>query len=207
MISGVTPIPVTPTQTAARPADGNRTSVSSTNADAQSVDPIQQDAIQALQTLQAGQTTSDNPEGLTEEEQKIVQELQQTDQKVRAHEQAHKNVAGPYAGAISYETVTGPDGQQYAVGGSVQIDTSPIPDNPRATIQKLEVVVRAALAPADPSPEDFAVARAAQQGIQQARNELRQQEEAERQDSRESSPIEQAILDAIESYKKAETTA
>lgn len=120
---------------------------------------------------------------LTEEEQRIVEELKQTDREARAHEQAHKSAAGPYAGAISYETVTGPDGRQYAVGGEVPIDTSPIPNNPQATIQKMDIVIRAALAPADPSPQDFAVARTAQQVRAQAQRELQKQREAEREDS------------------------
>ncbi len=131
-----------------------------------------------LLAAQAGEET--NAEGLTQEEQEVVRDLQQTDQEVRAHEQAHKSVAGPYAGPISYETITGPDGREYAVGGSVQIDVSPVPNNPEATIRKMEVVERAALAPADPSPEDFAVARAAQAQRQIAQNELSQQRDAER---------------------------
>ncbi len=148
---------------------------------------------QAVQKLQEATATENNSESLldgelTEEEQKIVDELKETDAKVRAHEQAHKSVAGGYAGAIQYETVTGPDGQQYAVGGEVPIDTSPIPDNPQATIQKMDIVIRAALAPADPSPQDFAVARAAQQARAQAQKELQEQREAEQKEAENSLP-------------------
>lgn len=84
-------------------------------------------ALQQIQEVIEGASEEGSPfdSELTEEEQKIVDELKQTDQEVRAHEQAHKNVAGPYAGAISYETVTGPDGREYAVAGEVQIDVSP----------------------------------------------------------------------------------
>lgn len=135
---------------------------------------------------------------LTEEEQRIVEELKQTDREVRAHEQAHKSAAGPYAGAISYETVTGPDGRQYAVGGEVPIDTSPIPNNPQATIQKMDIVIRAALAPADPSPQDFAVARTAQQVRAQAQKELQDLREAEREEARDSNPQNPADIEEFD---------
>ena len=117
---------------------------------------------------------------LTPEEEKQVQELKQTDREVRAHEAAHKTVGGPYAGAVSFETTTGPDGREYAIAGEVQIDASPIPNNPEATIRKMDVVIRAALAPAEPSSQDKAVAAQAQQTRIQARQEaakLRQQEQ------------------------------
>ena len=52
----------------------------------------------------------------------------------------------------------GPDGHLYAVSGEVQIDTTPIPDNPAATIAKMEIVISAALAPLEPSAQDSRVA-------------------------------------------------
>lgn len=119
---------------------------------------------------------------LTPEEQNIVRQLKQTDARVRAHEQAHKSVAGPLAGPIQYEFTTGPDGRQYAIGGEVDIDASPVPNNPEATIRKMDIVIRAALAPADPSPQDFSVARQAQQTRLQAQRDLRELQEAERQE-------------------------
>lgn len=154
-----------------------------------------------LLAAQAGEET--NAEGLTPEEQEVVRELQQTDQRVRAHEQAHKSVAGPYAGAISYETTTGPDGREYAIGGSVQIDVSAVPNNPEATIRKMEVVERAALAPADPSPEDFAVARAAQAIRQQAQNELADLREAERNGETEGAST--GLLTQLENVDETDT--
>lgn len=109
---------------------------------------------------------------LTPEEQEVVEELAQTDREVRAHEQVHKTVGGPYAGHASFETVTGPDGRDYAVSGEVDIDVSPVPGRPEATIRKMEIVIRAALAPAEPSPQDIAVARTAQEIKLQAEREL-----------------------------------
>lgn len=94
------------------------------------------------------------------------------DREVRAHEAAHANVGGIYAGAPSYQYQRGPDGRNYAVGGEVSIDTSPVPGDPQATIAKAQVVRRAALAPAQPSLQDRAVASEALAMEQQARREL-----------------------------------
>jgi len=96
---------------------------------------------------------------------------------VRRHEQAHKAAAGPHAhGGPRYELVSGPDGRLYAVSGSVEIDTSPVPDDPEATLRKMRQVRRAALAPAEPSAEDRAVAAAASREEAAARAELREDE-------------------------------
>lgn len=57
----------------------------------------------------------------------------------------------------SYRFVSGPDGQRYAVAGEVQIDISP-GRTPEETLRKARVVQAAALAPADPSGQDRAVA-------------------------------------------------
>ncbi|KZD05847.1 hypothetical protein AUP43_02750 [Oceanibaculum pacificum] len=119
--------------------------------------------------------------GLTEEEQQIVDELKKRDREVRAHEQAHAAVGGAYAGSPVYEYESGPDGNRYAVGGSVSIDVSPVPGDPEATIQKMEIVKRAALAPGEPSPQDRAVAAAADQARLQAQAEKQQQDREEAQ--------------------------
>lgn len=111
-------------------------------------------------------------EELSEEEEKQVRDLKKRDAEVRAHEEAHAAVGGSYASAPSYEYTQGPDGKRYAVGGEVQIDTAPVAENPEATIRKMDIVIRAALAPAEPSSQDMAVARQAQQTRDQARAEL-----------------------------------
>ncbi|MFT7286148.1 MAG: hypothetical protein ACI87W_000252 [Halieaceae bacterium] len=109
---------------------------------------------------------------LTEQERQQRSELSARDREVRAHEQAHANVGGRYAGSPSYTYQRGPDGRQYAVGGEVSIDTSPVPGDPQATIEKARVVRRAALAPTQPSPQDRAIAAEATATEQQARAEL-----------------------------------
>lgn len=102
-----------------------------------------------------------------------VSELQSVDAEVRAHEAAHAAAGGSHiTGGVSYTYHTGPDGKRYAVGGEVGIDVSPVPGNPQATISKMMMVRAAALAPANPSPQDLAVASAAAQTEAAARAEL-----------------------------------
>lgn len=118
--------------------------------------------------------------GLTEAESAQVDSLKERDREVRTHEQAHAVSGGQYAGSPSYEYETGPDGQQYAIGGEVQIDTAPIAGDPAATIAKMETVIRAAMAPADPSGQDRSVAAAASQRKVEAQAELNALKQAER---------------------------
>ena len=111
---------------------------------------------------------------LSDEEQDKVEALKNRDTEVRVHEQAHAAVGGQYAGSPSYEYETGPDGQRYAVGGEVPIDVG-TENTPEETIQKMQVVRAAALAPAQPSSQDLKVAAQASQQEQQARVELGEQ--------------------------------
>lgn len=142
---------------------------------------VREDSFQALLNAQAENSNNNSAldSELTPEEEKEVQELKKIDAEVRAHEAAHKTAGGPVAGNVSFQTVTGPDGREYAVAGEVQIDSSPVPNNPEATIRKMELVIRAALAPAEPSPQDQAVAAQAQQIKLQAQQELAQQRQEE----------------------------
>ena len=120
------------------------------------------------------------PGQLTKEEQAQVAALKARDREVRAHEGAHRAAGGELTGPPSFEFETGPDGRQYAVGGEVSIDRSPEPGDPEATIAKLERVIRAALAPAEPSPQDRAVAAQAQADLLQARAEAARQSREEK---------------------------
>jgi hypothetical protein len=121
--------------------------------------------------------------GYTEDEQRRLQRLRQRDQEVRAHEQAHVAAAGGLVrGPPRYTLVKGPDGQMYAIGGHVQIDTSPEP-TPEKTIEKARKIKAAALAPGDPSPQDLQVAARASMMELRARGELREAEAAEKSGS------------------------
>lgn len=108
------------------------------------------------------------PEELSQDEQEVVSRLRQIDASVRAHEQAHISAGGRYAGAASFTYTNGPDNRQYATAGEVPIDLSADPGKPRETIEKMQIVERAALAPANPSGQDRAVYAQAVQNEQQA---------------------------------------
>lgn len=115
------------------------------------------------------------PGRLDEAEAAMVRELAQRDREVRQHEMAHKSAAGSAAGAISYEYQRGPDGRLYAIGGEVSIRLSP-PSNDPAEVQRYaEQILRAALAPAEPSGQDRQVAAQARSMITEAQAELAQQ--------------------------------
>lgn len=131
-----------------------------------------------------GEETNKVTSELSDEDKEKVQELKSRDREVRTHEQAHIAASGGHAkGQPTYEYETGPDGQQYAVGGHVDIDTSPVPDDPKATAEKMRVVRRAALAPAEPSTQDRKVAAEASSEEQKALRELAEQERSGETDS------------------------
>lgn len=89
---------------------------------------------------------------------------------------AHMMVGGNLVRkGASYQYQTGPDGQRYAVGGEVSIDSGAVSGDPSATIRKMEQVKRAAMAPANPSSQDRAVASAAAETEAAARQQLMQQ--------------------------------
>jgi len=127
----------------------------------------EQESAAGQQSAQSEQT-----EQQAQAEQQELRELQARDQEVRTHEQAHAMVGGRYAGTPSYEYQQGPDGRRYAVGGEVQIDLAPIAGDPPATIQKMQQVKAAALAPAEPSSADRSIAAEATNRLLQAQAEL-----------------------------------
>lgn len=86
---------------------------------------------------------------------------------IYAHESAHKAAGGPLAGAIVIET----NEEGIPVGGHVAIMMPVLrPDNPQKTIDDANTVVRAAMAPADPSGQDFKVAAQARNIRAEAEN-------------------------------------
>jgi hypothetical protein len=119
-------------------------------------------------------------EQFTREELAQIAELKRRDREVRAHEQAHLAAAGQYAkSGPQYTYQKGPDGKNYAVGGEVQIDASPVRGDPEATLRKAEQVRRAANAPASPSSQDRSVAADAAAIAIQARIELAKEQQAQ----------------------------
>lgn len=120
-----------------------------------------------------GQEVTPEGQELELAEQRLVQQLAVRDRQVRSHEAAHlAAAAGIAAGGVSYKYRRGPDGKAYAVEGEVRIDTSPVPGDPQATLQKATQIQAAALAPAQPSAQDRAVANEAARIAARARAEI-----------------------------------
>lgn len=133
---------------------------------------------QPPQNSQSSQKNATNSSKSSEAEEKYreinqqreLQHLRSVDRAVRAHELAHLAVGGRYVtSGANFQYQRGSDGRNYAVAGEVSIDTSEIPGNPQETLTKQLIVLRAALAPANPSTQDRQVAAEAISKIQQAR--------------------------------------
>lgn len=160
------------------------------NAQGQQSGPVSQ-AGQSGQADKAGQadkssgidgsgSKSVNGKELTEEEQAEVEDMKARDAEVRTHEQAHKSAGGQYAASPSYTYENGPDGKRYITDGEVSIDIGK-EDDPQATIDKMQIVKRAALAPAQPSAQDRKVYAEASQKEAEARQELAQEQKEEQE--------------------------
>jgi hypothetical protein len=116
---------------------------------------------------------------LSEEDLRKIEELKKIDKKVHAHEQAHLSAAGGYArSGANYDYVTGPDGNRYANAGHVNLDVGK-EKTPEATIKKANVIQKAALAPADPSPADRQIAANAAKMASDAQKEIAERGMAE----------------------------
>ncbi len=81
--------------------------------------------------------------------------IKQRYDEIYAHELAHKQAAGSFGGSIVIEK----DGNGIPVGGHVSIKMPGLnPADPEKTIKHADTVIRAALAPSDPSSQDLKVA-------------------------------------------------
>lgn len=140
---------------------------------AHSVPPVQV-AASASTSTPATQATPSATTQLSSEALALIDQLKARDLEVRQHEQAHMAAAGGLAtSGASYTYQRGPNGVDYAIGGEVNIDTSP-GATPEETIERARAIQTAALAPAEPSGPDRAVASQAQQMEMQARAEVAQ---------------------------------
>lgn len=149
----------------------------------------------AIATQAAEDEGTNKADGLSEGEEKQVEKLKERDREVRAHEQAHARTGGGYAGAPSYTYQQGPDGKRYAIGGEVSIDTS-AERTAEATIRKMQVVIRAATAPAEPSSQDLKVAQQARAQLQEAQAQVRQERAAEQSGGDETTGADGLSADA-----------
>lgn len=143
---------------------------------------------------------------LTEAEREQVSKLASRDREVRAHEQAHKAAGGDLAGAASFEYEQGPDNKRYAVGGEVGISLRG-GNTPEESASNARRVQAAALAPANPSGQDLAVAASAAQVEQAARAEAAELKREERTANSEAAELESLAGPQAESALVGETQA
>lgn len=116
----------------------------------------------------------------SDQERQTIRQLKSRDQVVRAHEAAHVAAGGSLVrGGANFSFQRGPDGVQYAIGGEVSIDTSKVNGDPQASLRKAEQIRAAALAPAEPSSQDRAVAAKAAKMAIEARAEINNQRNSE----------------------------
>lgn len=81
--------------------------------------------------------------------------IKQNYDKIYAHELAHKNAGGSLAGSIVIEK----NAEGIPIGGHVSIKMPKLnKDNPKETIDQANTVIKSAMAPADPSGQDYKVA-------------------------------------------------
>lgn len=184
-------IPQAQVSDASRIAKESQNQAENNRITAKSSEPLNSIPSRSVPTLPGSspttQSTSTSPNEQTQQErsaqqqiENVISQLKARDREVRVHEQAHLSAAGQYAtGGASYSYQTGPDGKRYAIGGEVGIDTSPIANDPEATLQKAMVVQQAALAPAQPSTQDMRVASAASQMMAEARAQIAEQQRTE----------------------------
>jgi hypothetical protein len=159
--------------------------------------------------------TNSNGEELTPEELEVVDDLKDRDAEVKLHESQHMSAGGSLvSGGMRLEYATGPDGGKYAVGGEVSIDISS-GSTPEETVSKMQQVKAAALAPAEPSGQDMAVAAQATQMEMDALREItskkaeeldtdnRKDDDKRVKDKKDTDKIEDNINDNKNSKSKA----
>ncbi|ECW7656106.1 hypothetical protein F3519_06365 [Campylobacter coli] len=155
----------------------NTTQENTENTNSQNKDPKQNNE----------QTQMINGVELTLQQVQQLRELQSIDRNVKAHEAAHQAAGGGLAGAASFSYTRGPDNQMYAVAGEVPIRMQE-GRTPEETIANARQVAAAAMAPADPSPQDYKVAANAAKMEFDARAEatkLKAQEAKEKKEEEE----------------------
>ncbi|MFH2091082.1 MAG: putative metalloprotease CJM1_0395 family protein [Pseudomonadota bacterium] len=170
--------PPTKPQTYGTPPSEQSTQTQNIEKPGQNNDQTDSEASKTSDPSGKGQTNQSdtqmvNGRQLTQEQVRVLDQLQQIDAQVRRHEMAHIAAGGRYiTSGATFSYQKGPDGRNYAVGGEVGIDSSPVPGDPQATIQKMRQVKNAALAPADPSSQDMKVASQATSNLSKALSEL-----------------------------------
>lgn len=186
--SGLTPVAVRTPSPITNPATSNAAITATSDSPMSEQASTQQAQDNNAQSEQTSNTDPKKPNGeaFTEAELAKIEDLKARDEEVRVHENAHKTAGGQFAGSPSYSYTTGPDGKRYITDGEVSIDLGEESD-PQATIDKMQQVKRAALAPAQPSGQDRNVYNQANQIEAQARQDLNEQKREEAQNTAQSS--------------------
>lgn len=115
---------------------------------------------------------------LSTDEEQLLKELQSRDGEVKSHEAAHQAAGGGMTGAATFSYQKGPDGNMYAIGGEVSISYKS-GSTPQETVANARQVIAAAMAPASPSSQDFAVASSAKVMEMKAMQQLAKESKAE----------------------------
>ena len=140
-------------------------------------DQVNPDGKQSARSADHGSQTVSMQGSIQEAAQ--LRTLKKRDAEVRSHEMAHKAFAGKHAkGGASFTYQRGPDGNSYAIGGEVSIDIS-AESSPEATVDKMRIIQRAALAPLNPSAADRRIAAQAASKELEAQQQLMRDQQAE----------------------------
>ena len=155
-------------------------------------------------SLQRKETSHSNEEEPKQKQNEEVRKLAARDREVRAHEAAHKAAGGSLTGPASFSFTNGPDGKRYANSGEVSIDTSEVAGDAQATLIKANQIRAAALAPAQPSNADQAVAAKAAQMAAEARVKILAEQNTEAT-SKDTNKVKEDSINAT--HPKNEITA
>lgn len=140
---------------------------------------------------------------MTSAEKRRMKKLKARDKEIRAHEHAHLSGLGTHkVGGASFTYEIGPDGQYYAVHGSVNVDLNPS-GTAEETVDKMKAIQKGALAPLQPSYSDRIVARIAKSLEISAAQEIRSDERKE-QSKKPEQTIASRRYEKFENQKLAE---
>ncbi len=137
---------------------------------------------------------------LSPEARASLRELQSIDRAVRTEEQTHAAVAGAYGSTPQYTYVRGPDGRQYAVGGSVSVDTSSAV-TPEQAQQAAGAVAAAAASVNTPSSADFQAVAQANRTNSDNQNTAGSQNESQPAAAATNDPMQQIREQARSAYR------
>ena len=110
-------------------------------------------------------------------------EYQAEENHVIAHECAHMGSGGGLCGCANYTYELKDNGKSYIIEGEVPI-TMPNDCDPNATMSNMQIIINSALAPADPSGQDMAVAGEAFAKLAEATAKVAQKNDPDNRESK-----------------------